>query len=691
MDVLGGRAVADPYRWLEDADDPRTREWLDAQADLYERARASWADRPAVLELLHKLTAFDLLSVPRWRGGRAFYTRLGVEAERVALLVAEDGSEPRTLIDPAATDPTGETALGAWAPSVEGTLLAYELAVGGTEEFALRVRDVDTGVDVDGPIPGCRYTSVAWLPGGAAFYYWRDRGAGPRVYLHELGADPAADAEVFHGAADAEEFDLVIGADGRWLVITATVGLGDTTQVWVADLAATSPDRPAMRRLADAEGGWTAVWPHRDGLLYLFTDTDAPRGRILVVDPTADPEVRARTLVAEDAVDVIESLAIVDDLPVPELLVWRARAGRSVLTRHRLDSGATLGEVTLPGRGIVSELAARPEGGPEAWFRYSDRLTPETVYHYDARTGACAPWRAGPLPEVPAVVATETTYRSADGTPVRLLLLGPREDGTAGHAPRPTIVQAYGAFGEPQVADYYAAALAWAAGGGLFAVACVRGGGEEGEEWHRAGAGAHKQQGIDDFLGAGEYLIKAGYTQPGGLGAFGQSAGGLLVAAALTQRPDLFAAVACTAPLTDMARYELSGLGEYWREEFGRRDQPAELEWLLGYSPYHRVVPDTGYPAVLLTAFADDGRVDAGHARKLAAALQHATAAPDPILLHHEAGVGHGERTRSGRLAYYADVVSFFAAHLRADASVAAHLRINHHHHAPPDTAGQHQ
>jgi prolyl oligopeptidase len=261
---------------------------------------------------------------------------------------------------------------------------------------------------------------------------------------------------------------------------------------------------------------------------------------------------------------------------------------------------------------------------------------------------------------VPAVSVATEDYRSADGTMVRLLLVRP----AGRHGPLPTILQGYGAFGIPQVADYYAAALAWAGRGGLFAVACVRGGGEHGEDWHRAGMRDRKLRGIEDFLGAAEHLLTTGQTTRAMLGGFGQSAGGLLAAAGMTQRPELFAAVACTAAPLDMARYELTGLGPLWTDEFGSREDAKELGWLLGYSPYHRVRQGAEYPAVLLTVFDEDTRVDPLHARKMCAALQHATSGSRPILLRRDPGAGHGERDRSGRLAYFADVLAFLAASL---------------------------
>ncbi|MEV0826677.1 prolyl oligopeptidase family serine peptidase [Nonomuraea rubra] len=671
-ELLGGREVADPYRWLEDPDSPETRDWLVAQARLFARARDGWPVGGWFRELRH-LTSFERLSVPQCRGGRAFYTCLRPGAEHHALMVRDPRGD-RALFEPDAADPERRTVLGYWSASTDGRLMAYQTALGGSERFTLRVLDVETGADVDEPIAGCRYSSVAWLPGRDAFYYTRhDERSGPRVRLHRVGEPAAADAVVFGAGSDrTAELDALVGADGRLLVVQVASGLSATNEVWVADLRDGSIERPALRRLPLPEDGWTSAWPAPDGRLYLLTDADAPRGRLLVTDlpqddlppqhdlpPQDDPSEAAagpRTLIPEDPEAVLDGFAVLDGL----LLAHWTVAGHGAVTRHDPATGRLLGQVELPGPGLVTDLAPGGPGG-EAWYEYSDRVTPETVYRYEAGTGSSTPWRRHPAPVTPPVRASETVCVSPDGTPVRILLLAPSWH-RAG--PLPTILEGYGAFGEPRIADYYAAALAWAGRGGLFAVACVRGGGEGGEAWHHAGRREHKQRGIDDFIAAAGHLVETGHTTHDRLGAFGASAGGLLAGAAMTQRPELFAAVACTAPLLDMARYELTGLGEHWREEFGSRDDPEELGWLLGYSPYHRVVPGIPYPAVLLSAFGEDTRVDPLHARKMAAALQFASGSSRPVLLRHEAGAGHGERGRTGRLSYFADVLAFFAHEL---------------------------
>jgi prolyl oligopeptidase len=668
-DVLGRHRVPDPYRWLESAGSEQTRIWLRSQADLLRRSKESWRQLAWYHDSMHRLTAFDLLTAPVCCGRRAFFTSRAADAQHTALIVEESGSL-RTLVDPHLIDSSARTALGRWAPSPDGRLVAYELATGGQEEFSLHVMDVDSAGHIDGPISGCRYSAIAWIPGENAFYYVRRSQIADRqgIYLHWVG-QTAPETEVF-GAdfGETTQFEVFLEPDGRRLVVVTSDGLSATNQIWWADLNRAAPDKPHLRPVDVLQDGWNMVWPGRGGTCYVLTDDTAPRGRLVALSAAAaGVPGEVSTLIPEGAEAVLESFAVLDgeQLEPPLLLSLAALAGRSLITRHDLRTGEPLGTIELPGAGVVSELTFRPDGGHEAWFTYSDPVTPETVYRYDARTGQCTPWREANPCGVPPVVFAEESCESSDGTQVRILLTRPA-DAPAG--PLPTILQGYGAFGESQVADYYAAALAWAERGGLFAVACVRGGGEGGESWHQAGSRENKQQGIDDFAAAARHLQAAGYATTDGLGAFGQSAGGLLVAAVMTQHPGLFKAVACTSALLDMARYELAGLGSHWIEEFGSRDIPDELDWLLGYSPYHHVRPGTLYPAVLLSAMDEDTRVDPSHTRKMCATLQHATAASfedRPVLFRGETGAGHGELSRESRLNYFADVLAFFDHYLK--------------------------
>jgi prolyl oligopeptidase len=683
-DNLHGHLVADPYRWLEDAGSEQTRAWLQAQDALYGEELEKLPGRERLAARLSELLGAGMVSPPAWRGHRQFFMRRAAGQEHAVLYTSAAGEAERVLLDPMAIDPSGTTTLDSWQPDHEGRLLAYQLSEGGREESILRVMDVVTGEDVDGPVDRCRYTGIAWLPGGKAFYYARrlapdEVPAGEeqyhrRVYLHRVGT-PAQDDVLIHGDGQDKTsyYGVMVSRDGKWLVIDASAGTAPRNDVWIADLTASDESAPDLRVLQQGVDAQVSVRAGRDGRLYLCTDRDAPRGRLAVADP-ADPAFPAyqswRDLLPEDSEAVLSGFTILDgpELDRPLLLAARTRHAVSEVTVHDLATGEPAGPVALPGLGSVSGLRGRPAGGHEAWLGYTDHATPAVVIHYDARTGATRTWARSPgTVDVPDVRAEQVAFPSADGTTIRMLVISGAGAGEQPE-PRPAILYGYGGFNISLTPAYSAQVLAWVAAGGVYAIAGLRGGSEEGEDWHRAGMREHKQDVFDDFVAAAEKLIADRRTSASQLAIFGGSNGGLLVGAAITQRPELYAAAVCSAPLLDMVRYEQFGLGETWNDEYGRAADPKELGWLLGYSPYHHVRAGTAYPAVLFTVFDGDTRVDPLHARKMCAALQHATSAPladRPVLLRREWDVGHGARAVSRTVALSSEQLAFIAARTR--------------------------
>jgi prolyl oligopeptidase len=717
VEDLHGHQVADPYRWLEDAADPRTQAWSDAQDELVAEAAPQWPGRAGVIDRLTELLGSGVVGVPIWRGNRRFFIRREGGQEHGVLYVIDGGSETgstgsestagepeaRVLLDPMELDPTGLTTLDAWQPDRDGTLLAYQVSEGGTEESVLRVIDVATGELVDGPIDRARYSPVCWIPGGVrttddsgvttrvpAYYYVRrlapdlvpddEQQYHRRVWLHRLGTDPATDVEIFGSGHDPRTYYGVgLSRNGHWLIVSAAVGTAPRNDVWIADLRSGGHQAPPLLPLAVGLDAQVGAYVGRDGRLYIATDLDAPRGRLAVTDPSTPGPENWRDLIGHDPEAVLEDFTVLDgpELDSPLLLAGWTRHAVSEISVHDLDSGCRLrgdrGQIKLPGIGSIGGLLSRPEGGHEAWFSYTDHVTPPHVYRYDGRAHTYELFSSPPgTVEVPGVVTQQITYTSADGTPVRMFVTARADlldltdgDGAAARptAPRPTILYGYGGFNVPLTPGYSANILAWAEAGGIYAVANLRGGSEEGEDWHRAGMLANKQNVFDDFHAAAEHLIADGWTTSDQLAISGGSNGGLLVGAALTQRPELFAAVVCSAPLLDMVRYEKFGLGATWNVEYGSADDAEQFGWLLGYSPYHRVREGVDYPATLFTVFDGDSRVDPLHARKLCAALQHASSGNRPILLRLEKDVGHGARAMSKTIALAADSLTFAAAH----------------------------
>jgi prolyl oligopeptidase len=744
--------VADPYRWLEDPDDERTRAWSSAQDEVLRQHRDTWSTRAHFADRIGDLLGAGYQGPPIWRGRRMFSSRRLPGAEHGQVLVTDGANEPRVLIDPMAIDPSGNTTLDAYQPDKEGARVAYQLSVGGDENSVLRVLDVGTGDPIEPGIDRTRYSPVAWLRGGDAFYYVRrlapelvpadEQQYHRRVYLHRLGTDPSDDVEIFGaGRPITSYYGVQVSWDGRWLVVSAAQGTDPRNDVWLADLHHGPVEAPQLTPVVVGADARTGAAVGRDGRLYVLTDLDAPRRRLAVADPARPGPAHWNDVVGERPDAVLEDFLLLDgpQLTRPQLLVSWTRHAVSEVSVHDTD-GRQLAEISLPGLGSVGGLVGRPEGGSEAWFSYTDHVTVPHVLRYDATrydqqtvagargvssgppSGECrsgGEYGSGGVGDdgvsgsdgvgdvgvsgsggvgddgvagsggasgsggaalatvdvystppgavsVPDVASRLVAFTSADGEQVRMFVISPRDrvddrgrPVTAG----PAILYGYGGFSASMTPGYSAGILAWVEAGGVYAVACLRGGGEEGEEWHRAGMLERKQNVFDDFLAAAEHLIDQGWTTSASLGISGGSNGGLLVGAAMTQRPDLFAAVVCSAPLLDMVRYQQFGLGVSWTGEYGDAEDPEQLGWLLSYSPYHRVVEGTDYPATLFTVFDADSRVDPLHARKMAAALQHATASRRPVLLRREAEVGHGARALSKSVDLAADTFAFLARH----------------------------
>lgn len=716
VDHLHGRAVADPYRWLEDPDDPRTREWSTAQDALARAHLDALPGRDRLATTLAVLAESGWVGVPVWRAGRRFATRREPGQEHGVLQITEPDGAQRVLLDPIALDPTGLTTLDGWMPDHEGRLLAYQLSAGGDEQSVLHVLDVTTGHDVEEPIDRCRYSDIAWLPGGQEFFYVRmvapdevppgEQAFHRRIWRHRVGAPTDTDVLV-EGAGlyrvDANSaaaafgqhnyYGVDVSDDGRWLIVTANVGTARRDSLWIADLHGPALDDGValVPVLTQADDVRCSAWVERDGRLYLLTTDGAPRFRLAVTDPATPGRAHWRELVAEDPDSVLEGVGWLQPAgsadPADGLLTLiRSRHATAEVTLHDRD-GTPHAAVPLPGLGALAGVTSADPASPaqqgRLWIGWTDLVTPQQVRRFDLTTGETVLDEAAPgAVEVPPVLIEQREVTSADGTTVRMFVVSPAD----GRGARPALLTGYGGFGIHPEPAYSASALAWVGAGGVYALASLRGGGEEGEAWHRAGNRDHKQNVFDDFHAAAQALVDAGDTTADRLAILGGSNGGLLVGAALTQRPELYRAVVCSAPLLDMVRYERFSLGRTWNDEYGTADDPDELGWLLSYSPYHHVREGTVYPAVLFTVFDSDSRVDPLHARKMCAALQHATAGYEglakppgrqargpgyespslttrPVLLRRETDVGHGARSVSRSVALGVDQLSFLAAH----------------------------
>jgi prolyl oligopeptidase len=672
VDDMHGERVMDPYRWLEDAEDPRTKTWLEKQSTLLADERDAWSTREAFADSVEALLGAGAISLPVHRGDRVFFSRRQPGQQFGVLFVREADGTERVLIDPMELDETGSTTLDSWQPSKEGDRLAYQLSEGGTEESVLYVMDVATADVIDGPIDRCRYSPVAWIPGGDSFYYVRslppeelpesERGFHRRVFLHHVGNDANDDANIFGaGMTMTNYYGVEVSRDGHWLQISSAEGTEPRNDLWVADLTQSAVDGPAFQQVQADVDAQTSLTFGRDGRVYVATDRDAPRGRLAVTQPGRWGANEWVDLIPEDPAAVLESVAVIDGDELDEefLLVTTTAHGVATMKLHRAEDGAFVRSIELPGAGTVAGPIEKPTGGPVVWFAYTDHTQVPTIYSFDARSGEAELYATPPgSVEVPDVHSQLVTYESKDGTTVRMFIVSPT---ATPDRPRPTVLYGYGGFGIPMQPGFSAAILSWVKAGGVWAVACLRGGGDEGEQWHRDGMLDKKQNVFDDFHAAAEYLSAEGWTTPANLAVYGGSNGGLLVGAALTQRPDLFNAVVCVAPLLDMIRYTTSELGPTWTVEYGDPEDPEQFGWLHAYSPYHCVVEGTDYPATMFAVFDNDTRTDPMHGRKMCAAVQHATSGDRPILLRSEGNVGHGARKLDAAVEETADTLAFLA------------------------------
>ncbi|RNL85081.1 prolyl oligopeptidase family serine peptidase [Halostreptopolyspora alba] len=662
VETLHGRPVADPYRWLEDTGSPATRRWLEEREREFREAASTWPLRERLATRIRQLVSTDLWSLPVRRGPRTFATRRDSDADHPRLLIL-GGDGERVLFDPA-SDPGGRTTLDAWEPSPNGVYVAVQTSTGGTERGELRVLSTETGLPVEEPIQGVRYSNVAWLGDGrgAAFYYVRrdDHDGRRGVWLHRLNAGPARPDILVHACTAARTVPGVRLLGDRWLVVSESHGTGHRTDLWIADLGEASPQRPSLAPIHVGEEAESEPALGPDGRLYLRTTLGAQRRRVCVTDPATPDPAHWREVVPEDPGATLDGFTVGGTARNTELVVTRTRLGVSELTAHHPHDGHTLRQLDLPGEGMASHPESETDG--TVLLYYADVATQQVVLVYPPGEHRPRRWpETAPTPEPPTVRRSTTRCGSLDGTrvPVTVFSLAsaraPREE------PAPTILHAYGGFGRPRQFGFSATVLAWLLAGGRYAVAHVRGGGDGGREWHLSGAGRNKINAVRDLIAAGDSLVAGGYCSREQLCLSGGSAGGLLVLAAAALRPDLCAAVVASAPLADMVRFERLGLGSMWTREFGTVADADDFAALLAYSPYHRVLDGHGcrYPDVLLTGFHGDTRTDAAHPRKMCAALRGAGAS---ALLRYEYDVGHGPRPVTRAIDLAADAHAFAAA-----------------------------
>jgi prolyl oligopeptidase len=670
MDDYHGVTVADPYRWLEDDNAPETKVWVEAQNRVTFAYLESIPQREPLRQRLTRLWNFERYGTPFRQGGRYFYSRNdGLQNQSVVYTLPALDAEPSVLLDPNTLSADGTVALSSYAISDDGLLMAYGLASAGSDWQEIKVRDVRTARDRPDVVKWVKFSGPSWTKDGRGFFYSRYDEPAPdarltkvnyfhKLYHHRLGTPQAEDRLVYH-RPDQKEWGFAgrVTDDGRYLIITATQGTDPRNRVLYVDLE--QPDWSVRELLMEFDASYDFI--DNDGpVFWFFTDLNAPRGRVIAVDVTR-PERSAWREVIPESADALKAVNVVNESFVCSYL----KDARSQVKVFGLD-GRFQREIELPGLGSASGFGGKRQD-TETFYSFTSFTTPGTVFRHDLKAGRSTLFRQPKVDFAPADYETKQVfYASKDGTRVPMFLT--HRKGLVPDGRTPTLLYGYGGFNIPVTPAFRVANLAWMELGGIYAVANLRGGGEYGEEWHQAGTKLRKQKVFDDFVAAAEWLVANRYTSPHKLAIAGGSNGGLLVGAALNQRPDLFGAALPDVGVMDMLRFHKFTIGWAWTSDYGSAEDPDQFRALRAYSPLHNIRPGTRYPAVLITTADHDDRVVPAHSFKYAATLQAAQAGRAPVLIRIETKAGHGAgKPTTKQIAEAADKLAFLVMTLDMD------------------------
>ncbi|MBS1825192.1 MAG: S9 family peptidase [Acidobacteria bacterium] len=662
VDVLHGKNIPDPYRWLEDVDSAETKAWI-AEQNKYARAHLDRipgrdALRTRIAELMNfsRTTGVGILK----RGGRLFFLRQDGGQNQPVLYVQDPGGQPRELLNPNTLTKDGTAAVSTWAPSGDGKYLTYGIAKAGSDWQEWFVRDVASGKDTGEKLEWVKFSTPEWSPDHAGFYYSTypkpEEGAAlvqenyyNKLYYHRLGTRQSED-KVIYERPDQKEwaFGGKVTEDGQRLVLNVEHGTRVENLIYVMDLRANGKVTEIVKEFT---GSFSMVGS-RGSVVYFHTTHKAPRGRIVAIDLNQPAESKWKEIVPESK-DPLESV------------VWSANRlfcgymsdVKSVVRMISLD-GKHLGEVKLPGMGQVGWSPGKQDE-TEQFFVFTGYMNPPAIYRYNLNAGASTPFFTTKLAFDPSAYETKQVfYPSKDGTKIPMFLT--YRKGLRANGQNPTLLYGYGGFSVAVRPAFSVYMLTWLEQGGVLAVANLRGGSEYGEDWHRAGMLDKKQNVFDDFIAAAEWLIANKYTNKTKIAIEGGSNGGLLVGAVLNQRPDLFGAAIPHVGVMDMLRFHKFTIGRAWTSDYGSPDKPREFETLLKYSPLQNAKRGTVYPPVMIMTADHDDRVVPSHSFKYAAQMQYAQEGKAPILIRIEPSAGHGAGKPASKLIEeYTDTILF--------------------------------
>jgi prolyl oligopeptidase len=645
IDVYHGVEVADAYRWMEDVDSPETRVWVEAEAKLTSDYLTAIPGREQIARRIKEIFNYERWRPPEKRGSQWFYRHNdGLQNQSVLFTTTNPEQPARVLLDPNALAMDGTIALKETGFSDDGRLMAYGLSEAGSDWEVWRVRDVATGKDLPDEIHRAKNTKASWRKDGSGFYY-SGYSAAPegeslkaanqyrKVFFHKLGT-PQSQDPLIYVRTDAPDWYLIkqVTDDGRYLIIAAHHGTDVKNTLLVANLGVT--DSTVNPLIAEPNANYTFIG-NIGSTLYLQTDDDAPRYRIIALDLAKPDRAHWRTVIPESQ-DTLESATLVGH----QLIAQYLHDAHSVVRRYAPD-GKEIGELKLPGFGTTSGFAGRVDDAV-TYYSYTDFTTPSSIYRLQLKTGQTTLWRA---PQLTAFKPTEyetkqVFYKSKDGTRIPMFVIARK--GTPLDGQNPTILYGYGGFNDLEQPEFSPLTAAWLELGGVYAVANLRGGGEYGRAWHEAGMKTRKQNVFDDFIAAAEYLITNRWTSRARLAINGASNGGLLIGAVEEQRPELFAVAVADVGVMDMLRFREFTVGKGWEADYGSVDNQDEFRALMAYSPYHNVKYNVAYPPTLILTGDHDDRVFPAHSFKFAAAMQNADPRGNPILIRIDLRAGHG-------------------------------------------------
>jgi prolyl oligopeptidase len=649
-DTYGSTVVADPYRWLEDQNSPETRAWIEAEEKCTEAALSNFSGRAQLTKRLGELLHTDSFESPVERGGRYFYRKHPADQDLSLLYIRRGLNAPEEiLIDPLPWSADHSASVTFENVSRDGKFVFYGRRDGGQDEITLRILEVDTKKTLPDAFPKGQYFASEPTPDNKSVYYSFVTPDGPRAFHHRMGDDPAKDKMIFGAGLGKDKIlTLQLSEDGSYLVYQVIFGSGsEQTEIYVQNLKENGPV------VAAVSGVKSLFFPNFAGdRLFIFSNYKAPQWHVLSTSLAAPQMEHWKEVIPETSVH-LEAVAASGG----KLIGQYTHNASSELKVFGAD-GKLQSSIPLPSLGTVGATSGRWES-PELFFSFESYDSAPAIFHYNVAEAKSEVWaRDKARIDSSALMIEQVWYPSKDKTSIPMFLFhkkGMKLDGS-----NPVLLTGYGGFDISTTPAYWPLLVVWAEHGGIVADANLRGGGEFGEEWHRAGMFQKKQTVFDDFFAAAEFLIAQKYTSPSRLAITGGSNGGLLMGAAITQRPELFRAVVCAYPLLDMLRFQKFFDGPYWVPEYGSAENPDQFKYLYAYSPYHHVVNSAKYPATLFVTGDGDTRVAPLHARKMAARLQAANGSNQPILLLYDTKSGHsGGRPVNKMIEEFTDRLSF--------------------------------